>query len=108
MMIRPSRSATLGAVILASFCLFAQAQSTPKPGADKPATAGPAAALTATPAATPAASTAAAPPSAGASAGTGAASGPAAASCVATATEKKLAGAAKNSFMKNYTSPTIA
>jgi hypothetical protein len=72
MMIRAMHLSRLSAPFLALVCLFAQAQSPEKPAATQPAAASPAATQ-------PAAITS---------------------SCSATASEKKLAGAAKNSFMK--------
>ncbi len=71
MMIRAIRSARLAAPFFALVCLVAQAQSPEKPAATPPAAVPPA---TAQPAA--------------------------ASSCSVTATDKKLAGAAKNSFLK--------
>jgi hypothetical protein len=71
MMIRAIRPARLAAPLFALVCLAAQAQAPEKPAAIQPAAVPPAAAQPA-----------------------------AASSCSATATDKKLAGAAKNSFLK--------
>ena len=71
MMIRAIRPSCLAAPFFALACLVAHAQSPQTPTAVQPAAASPAATQPA-----------------------------AASSCAATATDKKLAGAAKNSFMK--------
>ena len=87
MTIRAIRPSCLAAPFFAFVCLAAQAQSTEKPLTARPAATSPAAAQT------PAVPPAAAQPA-------NAQSATETPSCSVTATDKKLAGAAKNSFLK--------